>query len=245
MKKVIILYGVALMVLAGCSGSKKTSSSGQGRTNEQEGGWISLFDGRTTKGWHSYGKVEAGKAWKAKGGELHLDASKKNEWQTNEGGDLVTNDEYQDFHLQLEWKISKGGNSGIIFYVHEDPLKYEQTWNTGMEMQVADNEENEDGKIFKHRAGDLYDLIPSSKDVIKKAGEWNAVEIVSSKGKLDFYVNGTHTITTNLWDNNWRNLIAHSKFNTMPDFGTFRQGRIALQDHGADVWFRNIRIKRL
>jgi hypothetical protein len=245
MKKFIVFYVFALLMLSGCSSSRRTSSAGTTGANEQLGGWISLFDGRTTRGWHTYGKTEAGKAWKVEDGVLHLDASKKDGWQTKDGGDLVTDDEFEDFQLQLEWKISRGGNSGIIFYVHEDPSKYEHTWSTGLEMQVADNEENEDGKIFKHKAGDLYDLIASSKDVIKKAGEWNIVEIVSNNGKLDLHVNGTHTLSTTLWDDNWRNLIAHSKFGSMPGFGTFRKGRIALQDHGADVWFRNVRIKRL
>lgn len=244
MNRVSVIYAFALLLLVGCSSGRRTSSRRSG-ANDQLGGWISLFDGRTTKGWHSYGRNEAGKAWKADDGVLHLDASQKSDWQTKDGGDLVTDDEYEDFHLQLEWKISRAGNSGIIIYVHEDPAKYEQTWSTGLEMQVADNDENEDGKIHKHRAGELYDLIPASKDVIKKAGEWNAVEIVSNNGKLDFYVNGTNTLSTTLWDENWRNLIAHSKFGSMQGFGTFRKGRIALQDHGADVWFRNIRIKRL
>jgi hypothetical protein len=233
-----------LTLLAACSNNKNASNKGA-ETNVQSEEWISLFDGKTTNGWHSYGRKEAGKAWKVEDGVLHLDASQKDEWQTKDGGDLVTDDQFEDFHLQLDWKISRAGNSGIIFYVHEDTSKYEQTWSTGLEMQVADNDENEDGKINKHRAGELYDLIPASKDVIKKAGEWNHVEIVSNDGKLDFYVNGEHTISTTLWDDAWKNLLANSKFATMPGFGTFKKGHIALQDHGADVWFRNIRIKKL
>jgi hypothetical protein len=244
MTRLILFSAFVLVLLAACSSNKNTTNVKAG-TNTQSGEWISLFDGKTTKGWHTYGKKEAGSAWKAEDGVLHLDASQKDGWQTKDGGDLVTDDQYDDFHLQLEWKISKAGNSGIIFYVQEDTSKYEQTWSTGLEMQVADNEENEDGKINKHRAGELYDLIPASKDVIKKAGEWNLVEIVSNKGKLDFYVNGEHTISTTLWDDAWKNLIANSKFATMPGFATFKKGHIALQDHGADVWFRNIRIKRL
>jgi hypothetical protein len=234
---------IVFILLAACSSNNTSNKNAE--TNMQSEEWISLFDGKTTKGWHTYGKMEAGSAWKAEDGVLHLDASQKDGWQTKGGGDLVTNDQFEDFHLQLDWKISRAGNSGIIFYVHEDTSKYEQTWSTGLEMQVADNEENEDGKINKHRAGELYDLIPASKDVIKKAGEWNHVEIVSNKGKLDFYVNGEHTISTTLWDDAWKNMIAKSKFSTMPGFATFKKGHIALQDHGADVWFRNIWIKKL
>jgi hypothetical protein len=235
-----------LLLLSACSNNPQAASEDQ---KEQKGGkeeWISLFDGKTTKGWHTYGKKDSiGAAWKAENGVLHLDASQKNDWQSKGGGDIVTDEAFDNFDLQLEWKISPAGNSGIMFYVQDDLSKYPYAWYTGPEMQVADNELNEDGKIVKHQAGDLYDLISSSKQTAKKAGEWNQVEIKSDQGKLDLYLNGVHTISTTLWDSSWKSLIAHSKFKDMPDFGTFKKGHIALQDHGADVWFRNIRIRRL
>src|SRR5689334_9530857 len=92
-------------------------------------GWVSLFDGKTTKGWHSYGKTAAGEAWKVADGALYLDASKKADWQSKSGGDLVSDGEYENFHLKLDWKISKNGNSGIIFWVQDDPSKYKYVWN--------------------------------------------------------------------------------------------------------------------
>jgi hypothetical protein len=207
-------------------------------------GFMPLFDGKTTNGWHTYGKTTIGKAWKMEDGVLHLDASKKAEWQSADGGDIVTNDEYKNFDLKVEWKISKAGNSGIMFYVKEDP-KYEYAWHTGPETQIADNKENEDGKLIKHRAGDLYDLISISKEVIKPAGEWNKTEVIANNGKLEIIVNDEHVLSTNLWDDNWKKLVAGSKFKEWPDFGTFKKGRIALQDHGADVWFKNVEIKKL
>jgi hypothetical protein len=174
-----------------------------------------------------------------------MDAASKKSYTTNEGGDIVTDQDFDNFDLKLEWKISKNGNSGIMFYVHEDTLKYKSPYNTGPEMQVLDNTGHPDAKIYKHRAGDLYDLIASSKEVVKEPGDWNQVEIVANKGKLDFYLNGAHTVSTTLWDDNWRSMIANSKFASMPDFGTFKSGKIDLQDHGDDVWFRNIKIKKL
>jgi hypothetical protein len=208
--------------------------------------WIPLFDGHTTAGWHTYGKNSAGKAWKAEDNSLHLDASVKNDWQTKDGGDIVTDEEFENFDLKLQWKISDAGNSGIMFYVHEDPSKYQFPWSTGPEMQVADNEKNEDGKIEKSRAGDLYDLVASSsQQYVKPAGQWNQVEIIANKGKLDFFMNDHHVLSTTLWNDNWRKLIAATKFKDMPGFGTYRKGKIALQDHGADVWYRDIKIKKL
>ncbi|MDE3144531.1 MAG: DUF1080 domain-containing protein [Bacteroidota bacterium] len=212
---------------------------------KKQNGWISLFDGASTKGWHSYGKSTAGSAWKAEDGTLHLDASKKDGWQIKDGGDIVSDEEFENFHLKLEWKISKDGNSGVIFLVHEDTAKYKYVWFTGPEMQVLDNAGNEDGKIYKHHAGDLYDLIACSKETVKPYGEWNLAEIIVNKGKLELRLNGTTVVKTNLWDDNWKKLIAGSKFKSMPGFGTFHKGKIALQDHGFDVWFRNIEIKKL
>lgn len=204
-----------------------------------------LFDGKTLAGWHTYGKDKPGSAWSVDSSAVHLKPAASKGYQSEGGGDLVTNDEYGNFDLKLEWKIAKGGNSGIILFVHEDTTKYKETWNTGLEMQVLDNARHDDAKIPKHRAGDLYDLISGSPETVKPAGEWNAVEVKSDNGKLDFYLNGTHTLSTTMWDDNWKKLIAGSKFKDMPDFGTFKKGHIALQDHGFEVWYRNISLQKL
>ncbi|MFI5185993.1 MAG: DUF1080 domain-containing protein [Chitinophagales bacterium] len=211
----------------------------------QTGGWVSLFDGKTTNGWHKYGGSTIGAAWTVSDGNLYLDTSAKKGWQIANGGDIVTDKEYENYDLKLEWKISKGGNSGIMFNVHEDSLKYKYPWNTGPEMQVLDNERNEDGKIYKHHAGDLYDLIPCKKETVKPVGEWNQAEIKVVNGKLDLFLNGENVVSTRMWDDNWNKLVASSKFKSMPGFGTFKKGHISLQDHGFMVWFRNIMIKEL
>ena len=225
----------AAVLLSACSVSK----SGMNGSESKE--WQKLFDGKTTTGWHTYGKSTAGSDWKIDDGALFLDATHKTPGQ---GGDLVTNEEFTNYHLKLEWKISKGGNSGIIFNVNEDP-KYSATYTTGPEMQVLDNDRHPDGKIIKHRAGDLYDLISSSSEPVKPVGEWNKAEIILNKGKLDFYLNGVHIIDTGMWDDNWKKMVAGSKFKSMAAFSTFTKGRIALQEHGHEIWFRNIKIKTL
>lgn len=226
MKKII----VSLVVLFGL------------QTMQAQKSFKPLFDGKSTKGWHSYGKKSAGKAWKAADGILHFDSKEANNGQ---GGDLVTDAEFRDFHLKLDWKIAQNGNSGIIFYVNENPVKYQNTYSTGLEMQLLDNEGHPDGKILKHRAGDLYDLVQGRSEPVKQAGEWNTAEIVSRKGKLTLILNGVTVVETILWDDNFKKIVAGSKFADWPDFGTFNKGKIALQDHGNDVWFRNIMIKEL
>ena len=204
--------------------------------------WVSLFDGKTTNGWHTYGQPGPGSAWKVQDSVLYLDASSK-----TGRGDLVTDSTYENFDLKLEWKIAKGGNSGIMFDVHEDTVKYKDTYETGPEMQILDNEGHPDGRIFKHRAGDLYDLIPCHQQTVKHVGEWNQVEIRLKNGKLRFTLNGTVVVETKMWDDDWNKLVAGSKFASMPGFATFHKGHISLQDHGQDegVWFKNIQIKQL
>jgi hypothetical protein len=211
---------------------------------EQSQGWKLLFDGETTSGWHSYNKPKAGSAWKVKEGVLFLDTTKKDGWQTADGGDLVTEKTYKNFHLKLEWKIAKGGNSGIIFLLQEDG-KHDYTWLTGPEMQIVDNEAHDDGKLIKHQAGDLYDLIACSQKSVKPAGEWNQVEIICQEGGLTLMLNKVKVVSTTLGNDAWKKLIAGSKFKDMPDFGKFDSGKIALQDHGDMVSFRNIKIKEL
>lgn len=238
-----LCVSLAAAVLLSCSTQNKTTMQTGDSNQATSDGWISLFDGKTTTGWHTYGKTGIGKAWKVVDGTLHLDAASKKEWQTAEGGDIVTDQEFEDFHLKLEWKLAPKGNSGVIFYTKEDP-QYPYMWHTGPEMQILDDNGHSDAQIHKHRAGDLYDLI-ASKNAVKPVGEWNLAEIISNDGKLTFRLNGQETLSTTMWDDNWRNMIANSKFKDMNAFGTIKKGRIGLQDHGDDVWFRNIVIKRL
>ncbi len=239
MKKLLAVAATFFCLLSFAQQKPNTLSA-----KEKKEGWKLLFDGKTTKGWHSYNKAAAGEAWKVKDGVIYLDTAKKEGWQVASGGDLVNENTFANFDLKMEWKISKGGNSGIIFYVQEDK-QYEYSWLTGPEMQVLDNEGHDDGKIIKHRAGDLYDLIKCSKETVKPLDQWNQVEIIADKGLLTLLLNGEKVVSTSLWDDHWKQLIAGSKFKDMPDFGKFKSGKIALQDHGHKVCFRNIKIKKL
>lgn len=228
---------VCLMVgLLGAQAQKENQLS----TTEKEHGWKLLFDGKTSAGWHTYNKKTFGEGWKIEDGTLYRAAS----LIKGESGDLCTDEMYENFDLKLQWKISKNGNSGIMFLVQESK-EYESPYLTGPEMQVLDNEGHPDGKIHKHRAGDLYDLIASYSEPVHRVGEWNDAEIKLDHGTLNLYLNGVLTVTTKLWDAHWNQLVSESKFAKMPGFAKFKTGHIDLQDHGNDVWFRNIRIKTL
>lgn len=212
---------------------------------KKEKGWTSLFDGKTLNGWHTYGKTTINPSWKVEDGCIFFNGAKKDASEKRGSGDLVTDKDYENFHFKTDWKISQKGNSGIIFWAQEDTVKYKQTYHTGPEMQVLDNDGHSDGKILKHRAGNLYDLIAGTEGVVKPVGEWNTAEIISNRGKLDFILNGVTVVSTTYGDDAWKQMVANSKFKQWPDFGTIFKGHFALQDHGNDVWFRNVMVKKL
>ncbi len=255
MLRIIILLAFVGFINACNNEGEKTATPDSTQATIQEAplltetetaeGWVALFDGKTTKGWHRYGGGLVGSAWKVEDGALHLDANQKEGWQIKDGGDITTDDEFENFHLKLEWKIDTCGNSGIMFYVHEDTTKYKYPWMTGPEMQVLDNKCHPDAKINHHKAGDLYDIISATPETVKPALEWNLAEIKCINGALEFYLNGTKVVSTMLWDDAWKNALKTTKWKEFKDFGTYKKGRIALQDHGNHVWYRNIKIKKL
>ena len=238
MQKILIILSIASLALS-CGSTKNTASMSK-VTEQSSAEWTPLFDGKTTTGWHTYGKTTIGSAWKIQDKALYFDPTDK-----GNGGDIITDQEFDNFHLKLEWKVAPNANSGVIFYIHEDLAQFQYPWNTGLEMQVLDNNGHPDAKINKHRAGDLYDLVASSTEPVKPVGEWNLAEIISDNGKLEFRLNGVSTVKTTLWNDEWRQMVAGSKFATMSGFGTFKSGKIGLQDHGDPVWYRNIVIKKL
>lgn len=221
---------------------------------EKAAGWQLLFDGKLLDGWHNYGKTTVGKSWIIADNAIHLNAQPNPEghWQAPDGGDILTAAEYQDFELTLDWKIAPCGNSGIIYHVVEDPAKYDYVWKTGPEMQVLDNACHPDSKYPKHRAGDLYDLMECKYVTVKPAGEWNHVRLVSKGGRVEHWLNNRKLIELQMFENGkptkeWLKLIEGSKFPGLPapDFGMTVKGRIALQDHGDPVWYKNIKIRKL
>jgi Domain of Unknown Function (DUF1080) len=202
--------------------------------NAQDGpGWKTLFDGKTLAGWRGFKTETPPAAWKAVDGLLMLQGK---------GGDLVTVDEYGDFELQLEWKIEKAGNSGIMYRVGMDGA---ETWSTGPEMQVLDNAGHKDGQSPLTSAGSAYAVYGPTKDVTKPLGQWNTARLVAKGAHVEHWLNGVKVVEYELWSPDWEAKVKASKFVEMPGYGRTKRGRIALQDHGDPVWFRNIRIRQL
>ncbi len=213
---------------------------------EKDAGWVLLFDGLTTDGWRNYLKQDIGSSWVVQDGALMLQVESTRDGKTRakNGGDIITKKTYENYELSIDWKVGACANSGIMFNVHED-RQYKRIHHTGPEMQVLDNSCHPDAKIHTHRAGDLYDMIACSDEVVKPAGMWNRARIRVDHGKTDFYLNETHVVSFTMFDESWREMISQSKFKDMPGFGKYRRGHIALQDHGDKVAFRNIKIREL
>jgi len=212
-------------------------------------GFYLLFDGETTAGWRGYGKDHFPEAWQIVDGTLYIQGSGRGEAGARDGGDIIYEKEFQNFHLKLEWKVSEGGNSGI-FYLGQETPEFSHIWKTAPEMQILDNERHPDataGVDGNRQAGSLYDLYPAKPQNAKPAGEWNEVEIKVFKGSVWHMQNGETVLEYHLWTPKWEKDVANSKFPGLnPNWADVAsKGLIGLQDHGDDVWFRNIRIKEL
>jgi hypothetical protein len=270
MKNLFILLIAFLFLVAGCRlGTKKSSENSlrdkkqlesvaccekvpvnQLTDAEKAQGWELLFDGTTTNGWRGYNKTNFPTAWIVENGTLRCRGDEsRGEAGKADGGDIVYSKRlFSDFDLRMEWKISEAGNSGI-FYMGREVAGW-PLYKSALEMQILDNEKNPDsfrGKNGNRKAGSLYDLIAAKPQNARPVGEWNSVEIICLQGKVVHRQNGVKVLEYELWTPAWKALVNSSKFPGLnPDWENIaKEGVIGLQDHGEDVWFRNIKIRIL
>ncbi len=273
---------LCMAILAGCSGSagkkteeKQTSPQYIVLENPQvdlseftvdKEGYIVLFDGNTLKGWRGYGKNHVPSRWIVEDGLMKFNGSGGGEAQNQEGGDLIFSHTFKNFELEIEWKISKGGNSGIFYLTREVESVDPETGNTRLEpiyisapeAQILDNENHIDARMGKdnnRQSSSLYDMIPAVPQNANPYGEWNTTSITVFKGTVLHGQNGLNVLEYHLWTPQWTEMLQESKFSEDKwplafellniCGGPDRKGYIGLQDHGDDVWFRSIRIKLL
>ena len=257
MKKLFsfLLAGTFVFAISCQSGQKKaeeksavveeTAGLNELTKAETDAGWVLLFDGKTSDGWRGNNRPDFPAGWEVADGTLHCIGTGTGEAGATDGGDIITTKEFSNFRLKFDWKISEGGNSGVFYLGREVPDW--PIYKTAPEYQVLDNEKHPDaraGKDGNRMAGSLYDLIPAKPQNALPVGEWNTAEIEVFKGSVWHRLNGETVVEYHLWTEDWNKLVAGSKFPELnPDWANVaKSGVIGLQDHGDDVWYRNIKI---
>jgi hypothetical protein len=201
---------------------------------EKAGGWKLLFDGKSLAGWRGY-KTETPAGWRAENGVLIRDGE-------GEGRDLMTVEQYGDFELRFDWKISENGNSGVIYRI---ATTEQYPWQTGAEYQILHNAGHSDGKNPITSAGSDFAVKEPTKDVTKPVGEWNEARLIAKGNHVEHWLNGVKIVEYEIGSPDWDARVKASKFAKLANYGRIKRGYIALQDHGNVVSFRNLKIKTL
>lgn len=234
MRKTLLLISAVIVTM-----SFMTNNQDKDNTltkKEKKEGWVLLFDGTTMNGWRAYKNKEQ-EGWEVKDGELNCKAE-----GVTKRADLITVNQYENYELKIDWKISPKKNSGIIYMAtEENGASYE----SGPEYQLIDDV-GYPGKLSdKQLSGANYDMNPPTAKVVKPAGEFNHTKIVINKGHVEHWLNGTKVVDYQLWTPEWEQTKAKSKWKDVKTYGMSKSGYIALQDHGGGIAFKNIKIKTL
>lgn len=200
---------------------------------ERSSGWELLFDGESMDGWRGYRSTELPGGWAAQDGMLV---------RTGEGGDIMTERQFEDFELSLEWRVETAGNSGIFYRAATGE---EWIYHSAPEMQVLDDAGHYDGGDPLTSAGANYGLHPAPRGVVHPAGEWNHARVVVNGSSVEHWLNGERIVEYELGSEEWEALVAGSKFVEWPAYGRAERGHIGLQDHGDPVWYRNVKIREI
>lgn len=223
---------------------------------DKEGRYV-IFDGKTFNGWRGYNRTDVPGAWTIEDGCIKINGSGAGEAGASNGGDLIFMSKLKNFELELEWKVAKGSNSGIFYYIQE--VEGQPAYISAPECQVLDNANHPDAKLGAElgirQSSSLYDMIPAKPQNAKPFGEWNKVKIMCYKGTVVHYQNDEAVVEYHLWTPQWKEMLNKSKFSQekwplayellLNCGGPNKEGFIGLQDHGDDVWYRNITVKVL
>ena len=288
MKKTVLFASAAMcMAMVSCNGNKAAQNADAAAATDSvpavtynviekeqvdlssfpqdKDGYYVIFDGKTMNGWRGYGRDTIPARWTVEDGCIKFSGTGGGEAQSNTGGDIIFSNKLKNFEMELEWKVSKGGNSGIFYLAQEveapnskGEMELQPIYISAPEYQVLDNANHPDAKLGKdgnRQSASLYDMIPAVPQNQNPAGEWNKAKIMVYKGTVVHGQNGENVVEYHLWTPQWTEMLEASKFSSEKwpiafellnnCGGENHEGYIGFQDHGDDVWFRNIRIKPL
>lgn len=228
--------GLTVAVFVACAAGAAESNTLTEK--ETKDGWKLLFDGRSLDAWKGLAKAEIGAGWKAADGALSIGKATK-------AGDIVTKDRFGDFELAFEFRLTKGANSGVKYFI--DPPRAQGGHGIGCEFQVLDDDTHPDAKLGldgNRTAGSLYDILPAAKDKkVHPIGEWNSARIVVRGARVEHWLNGHKVVAYERGSEAFRAAVARSKFSKIPGFGEWPDGHLLLQDHNDEVSYRNLKIR--
>lgn len=240
----LVVGSLVIASLAACtaqSGDARSGTQGEDAMTEtapntlteaeRADGWRLLFDGETTTGWRGFRMDAMPDGWSVVDGVLEF---------SGRGGDIVTDEEFGDFELVLDWRVGPAGNSGIFYRVNEN---VDVIYRSAPEYQLLDDAGHADGASELTLAGAAYGLYPAPRDAVRPAGEWNTARIVVRGNHVEHWLNGVQTASYELYSDDWEARVRDSKFNEWPEYGRAERGNIGLQDHGDPVSFRNIKVR--
>lgn len=237
MKQIILPFALVFLVIS--TGFNYIHPLNKLTPKEKKAGWKLLFDGKTLNGWRTYQNKKSD-SWSVKNGTIYCKGSTND--KSDLRADLITKEQFDNFDLSVDWKISPEGNSGIIYLFNENE---KAAYLTGPEYQIIDD------KGFPQKLEDWqmtaanYAMDPAIGAVTKPVGEWNNTRIVVKDGRVQHWINGKKVVDTKMWTPEWQKKKDEGKWKDAPKYGTVKKGHIAFQDHGSEAWFRNVKIRKL
>ena len=244
----------SLVFLISCTGNQKeaenTSEEEAENTSEEpeevvDDGWVTIFNGENLDGWKRYNKDDIGPLWQVKDGTIFFNGSGAGEGSGEDGGTLITVKQYSNFEFMVDWKVATGGNSGLLYHIVEKP-EYSHAYNTGPEYQLIDDNNYHEELNAVNAAAANYDMHAASADKkLNTPGEWNTSKIVYNNGHVEHWLNGDKVLEFEEGSDDWKERYENSKWVEYPGWCEYKVGSIGLQDHGANLEFKNIKVKEL
>lgn len=239
MKQKILVAAVIIAAVVGSSYTYKAGADNTLTASEKKTGWKLLFDGKSLNGWRPY-QNKITDSWSVKDGTFYCKGSTTD--KSDKRADMITDKQFENFDLSVDWKISPKGNSGILYMVTEE---YPTSYLSGPEYQLIDDVNFPDKLEDWQKTGANYAMDPAPTAAPNPVGQWNTTRIVVNKGHVQHWLNGKKLLDFEMWTDEWKKKKMNGKWKEAPGYGQSKKGHIALQDHGSEAWFKNIKIKEL